>query len=402
MKIPTVRMVFDRKHAATPMKCSGGETPRKGSVQIEVLYNRQRKWLNTGVKVYADQWDERRWVVRSSEMYSINENLRGQIESLERWLIGNFSSGVAFSWEALAAYVEGGGEPDSFLLFVEKMVETRNDIRESSRKSQRKLLSVICEFGGIKHFSDITPAGILDFDNFLHGRKVRKIGLDGRESVVPMRQSTIFGYHKTLKTYIHMAITRGYVKSDPYAGLRFKRGEGEADRYLTAEELRMVETAAMRSGAVARARDMFLFQCYTGLAYADLRAFDFKAAERRGEGYVYSGRRVKTGEPFFFLILPKAMEILEKYGYRLPVVSIEGYNQKLKAVAADAGIGKPIASHWGRRTAAMVFLNSGIRLETVAKILGHSDVATTQSFYAQISKETVADEMGGLLHSHRG
>ena len=396
MKIPTARLVFDRKHNATPMRCRGGEIPRKGVVQIEVLYKRQRKWLSTGVKLYADQWDANRWVVQHTDMFELNDGLRGQLEALERWLFNNFST-KAFTWDALKAYVDGGGEQDSFLLFVDKMVETRNDIRESSRRSQRKLSTVLREFGGLKHFSDLTPACILDFDNFLHGRKVRKLDLDGREMIVPMRQSSIFSYHKALKTYIHMAMTRGYVKSDPYAGLRFKRGESEPDRYLSAEELGRIETGRMRSGSVARARDMFLFQCYTGLAYADLRAFDFTAAERHGEGYVYSGRRVKTGEPFFFLLLPKAMEILDKYGYRLPVTSIEGYNQKLKTVARDAGVDKPIASHWGRRTAAMVFLNSGIRLETVAKILGHSDVATTQAFYAQISKETVADEMEGLI-----
>ncbi len=398
MKIPTARLVFDRKHNATPGKCRGGETPRRGAVQIEVLYKRQRKWIGTGVKLYADQWDANRWVVQHSEMFALNDSLRKQLEAMERWLFNNFST-KEFSWDALKTYVDSGGEQDSFLLFVEKMVEERNDIRESSRRVQRKLLTMMYEFKGLRHFSDITPAGVLDFDNFLHGRKVRKLALDGREEVVPLRQSTVFSYHKTLKTYIHMAMARGYVKADPYAGLRFKRGESEPDRYLSEEELHRIETGGMRSGSVARARDMFLFQCYTGLAYADLRAFDFAAAERHGDGYVYSGRRVKTGEPFFFLLLPKAMEILEKYGYRLPVTGIEGYNRRLKTVAKDAGVGKPIASHWGRRTAAMVFLNKGIRLETVAKILGHSDVATTQAFYAQISKETVADEMGGLLRS---
>ena len=393
MKIPTARLVFDRKHQATPTK---SKEPHKGLVQIEVLYNRQRKWLNTGLKLYSDQWDAHGWVVYHSEMFSLNEGLRKQLESLEKWFFENFTT-KAFTWEALKTYVEGGGEQDSFLLFAEKMIETRNDIRESSRKSQRKILSAIKEFKALRNFSDLTPTTILDFDNYLHGRKIKKLSLDGREYIIPMRQSTIFDYHKMLKTYIHMAMARGYVKSDPYAGLRFKRGESEPNRYLSAEELSLIETSPMRSGSIARARDMFLFQCYTGLAYADLKAFDFTKCEKHREGYVYSGRRVKTGEPFFFLLLPKAMQILDKYKYKLPVTSIEGYNTNLKVVAKDSGVNKPIASHWGRRTAAMVFLNCGIRLETVAKILGHSDVATTQAFYAQISKETVAGEMESLL-----
>lgn len=87
------------------------------------------------------------------------------------------------------------------------------------------------------------------------------------------------------------------------------------------------------------------------------------------------------------------MEILRKYNYKLPVVSDVVLNRNLKVAAKCAGINKPLASHWARRTAGMMFANSGVRMEVVAKILGHSTTKITQKFYASISAQTVAAEM---------
>lgn len=138
---------------------------------------------------------------------------------------------------------------------------------------------------------------------------------------------------------------------------------------------------------------MFVFQSFTGLAYADLKLFDFSKATAEGNDYVYGGKRKKTGKEFFFVILKPTMDIFMKYSYVLPVTSSQTYDSNLKKVAADAGIDKPLASHWARRSAGMMLLNTGVRLETVAKILGHSSVKTTKEFYANIQEKTVIEEM---------
>ena len=106
-----------------------------------------------------------------------------------------------------------------------------------------------------------------------------------------------------------------------------------------------------------------------------------------------TGKRKKTGEPFFFVLLPEAMRILRKYRFKLPVVAEQSYNEILKKVARDAGIDKPLSSHWGRRTAAVILVNHGVRIEVVAKILGHASVSTTEQFYAQIVNKTIIREM---------
>lgn len=375
-----IRLVFDRKKKATKNI--------KGLVQIEVTYARKRKWISTGVKVYADQWDQRKWVVRSADSIQLNRELREQIQSLEEYL-----SRGQFSWDSLNTYIKGGGGTDNFLDFLREYINSRNDIRETTRRAHRKLYNTLAEYGEIVFIKDLTKANILGFDNWLHGRKIRKIDKEGRDVYVPMKIPSIYGYHKLMRTYIHIAMNIGLIQSDPYQGLHFQKGASEPGRFVTQKELHMIETSEMRSGSIVRARDLFVFQCYTGLAYADLARFDFSKVDKEGDDYVYSGRRKKTGEEFFFVILRPAMDILRKYDYKLPVISSQSYDKNLKKVAEDAGIDKPLASHWARRTAGMMLLNAGVRLETVAKILGHSSVRTTESFYADITKSTVLEEM---------
>lgn len=379
LQVPTVRLVFDRKHQATKNK--------KGLLQLEVCFKSRRKWASTQVKLYADQWKDGH-IVRTANAIELNEWLQKTVSDLEVWLRDN----IPFSWEKLDRHLRQSEQSDDFLDFVEKSINERNDIKDSTKRAQRKLLTILREYDKIRYFSDLTRANIMDFDNWLHGRKVKKV-VNGKEVMVPMRQQSLFDYHKYMKAYIQKAILRGLLNDDPYQGLRFKRGTSEEGRYLKENELHQLEAAAMTSGAVARARDLFVFQSYTGLSYADLADFDFTKVKVMEGDSVYSGKRKKTGESFFFLLLPKAIDMLKKYDYQLPVISNEGYNQNLKRVAKCAGLDKPLSSHWARRTAACLFINHGIRLEVIAKILGHSDIKTTAEYYARMSEETVAEAM---------
>lgn len=384
MKAPSIKLTFDRYKVASKK--------HKGNLQVEIVFKGKRKWITTGVKLYSDQWSERKHVVNSVDSIDLNERINKLVTDLEKWVRDN----MPFSWEKLEKHMREGEATDNFIDYVAEAIRSRNDIKESTRRSQRKLVSILKEYGKIVFFSDLTIANILDFDNWLHGRKIKKLSKDGTESFEPMKQQSIHDYHKYMKIYIGMARRRGLMKSDPYDTLHFKRGESEEGRLLGEEELEKLETSKMPSGAVARARDLFVFQAYTGLSYADLAEFDFSKVKEIDGKTVYGGKRKKTGESFFFMLLPKALEILKKYNGKLPVISIEGYNKQLKKVAEDSGIDKPISSHWARRTAATVFINHGMRVEVIAKILGHADIATTLKFYARLSEKAVICEMEGV------
>lgn len=326
MKTPSIRLTFDRYKVATKT--------HKGNLQIEITYERKRKWISTGVKLYADQWSNREHVINSADSIDLNEQVNKMVTNLEKWIRDN----APFSWEKLDKHLSEGEQTDNFIDFVADTIDKRNDIKDSTKKSQRKLVPMLKEFGCITFFTDLTPVNILDFDNWLHGRKVRKLHQDGTECFEPMKQQSISDYHKFMKLYIGKARQRGIFKGNPYEMLHFKRGESEEGRFLSEDELKKIENAAMRNGSVARAKDLFLFQVYTGLSYADLAEFDFSNVRDVNGKEVYKGKRKKTGQVFFFVLLDKAMKILKKYNYKLPIISIEGYNQQLKKVAADAKI----------------------------------------------------------------
>lgn len=197
-----------------------------------------------------------------------------------------------------------------------------------------------------------------------------------------------YNYHKRLKRYLHEAMKFGMLDADPYIGLHFERGKFEKRKYLTENELEIIRSCKINVQAIARVRDLFLFQCYTGLAYADFEKFDFeKDVEERNGKYIVADRRKKTNEDYKIVLLTPAIEILKKYDYKLPIISNQKYNVSLKVVAQYAGIDKNITTHMGRHTFAVFALNNGVPIEVVAKMLGHTNIRTTQIYAKVLNSE---------------
>lgn len=362
MKYPTIRFVFDRKKDATKTK--------RGLVQIEVTSEGKRKWIGTGVKVYSDQWDDRKKVIRSVDSIQLNAKLDSMKAQIDDFILGLVKAGKPFDFEKLNAFLKNATTSNSFIDFVRNRIEDRRDLEESTRKQHRTLLQSLENFGKINYVDDLTKKNIVLYDEFLHSQGIS--------------QPTIYNYHKRLKRYIHEAQKFELVDSDPYKGLTFDRGKSEKRKYLTEEELKKLENCPISSPPIDRVRDMFLFQCYTGLAYSDFAKFDFaNDVEERNGKYVIADRRKKTNEDYFIVLLSPTMRILEKYNYKLPVIANQRYNDYLKVAAQYAGIDKNLTSHVGRHTFAVWALNHGVSMEVTAKILGHTNIRTTQ-VYAKI------------------
>lgn len=370
LKYPTTRFVFDRKGQATKTKAA--------LIQVEVLYERKKKYITTGVKVFKGQFDPVRLVHARLDMLECNERIIAIKGRIDDWLNALMQRGAAFEWAALDNFVANATHTErTFVDFAEEMIATRADIRETTRKTQRKLITALEDFGRIIAFTDITRSNIMAFDDYLHTRDIK--------------QTTIYSYHKFLKTYVNAAIRRELLKDNPYNGITIKRGESEEGRFLTEEELNAISAAPMPTESLSHVRDLFVLQCLTGLSYSDLMDFDFSQVKTRGEQKVFNGKRNKTGVAFTFALLPAAREIIERYGGVLPKLSNQQYNMRLKLVAQAAGLEKPIASHWGRRTCGMYLLNNGFSMEVVAKVLGHSSIRTTEAIYAKILDRSVED-----------
>lgn len=362
MEYPTLRFVFDRKKVATKDK--------KGLVQIEICSQRKRKWIGTGVKVYADQWDDKKKIVRSNQSVQLNLRLDSMMSNLMEYVNSLIHRKIPFDFESLDIYLKNSTEDNSFIEFVSNRIEERNDISEGTKKHHRVFVRVLKEFGRIIYFHDLTNINITLFDEFLRGRG--------------LKDTTLYNYHKFNKVYINEAIRFGLLSESPYKGFKLNRGKSDSRKYLTLEELMRLKDCYISDLKVNKARDLFLFQCYTGLSYADMYKFDFEkdVVEREGK-YVIADRRQKTKEDYFIVLLSPAISILQKYGYKLPLLSNQKYNDYIKVAASYAKIEKNLSSHAARHTFAVFALNNGVPIEIVSKMLGHTNIKTTQ-LYAKI------------------
>ena len=266
--------------------------------------------------------------------------------------------------------MKNSSESDSFIDFIVRRTDERKDRAEGTIKHYRTLVKVLEDFGRINYFHDLTRSNITMFDDYLRSKGIK--------------DTTVYGYHKNMKAYINEAIRFGIISENPYVGLKINRGKSDKRKYLTYEEMRRMERCRITDPSVNRVRDLFLFQCYTGLAYSDLYKFDFASdVERRGNKFIIADRRVKTNEDYFIVLLSPAMEILRKYDFDLPVISNQKYNDYLKVAASFAKIDKNLTTHCARHTFAVFALNNGVPMEVVSKMLGHTNIKTTQ-IYAKV------------------
>ncbi len=314
-----------------------------------------------------------------------------RIEAMRRPIADYISllmvKGEEFTFEGLEAVLAKKKHSGSFLDFVKDRIESRTDIKEVTKKNHKRLQNVLEAFKQIQTFDDLTPQKIRLFDEWLH-----------EQSYV---QTTVAAYHKFMKNYIHEAMAAEAISSDPYAGIRIEKGKHKQRKYLTEEELDRIRAFETEDKSIMRARDLFLFQCFTGLAYADMAKFDFENATERDGKYIIRDTRQKSEEEYYLVILSPALEILKKYNFKLPIISNQKYNVALKAVAAGASIKFNVTSHVGRHTFATYCLNNGVRIETLAAMLGHSNIKTTQ-IYARMVNKTVESAFDGLESTLKG
>ena len=160
MKYPTMKFVFDRKKVATKTK--------KGLVQIEVTSEGKRKWIGTPVKVYSDQWNEKKKVTNSVNSIQLNTILDGMMAKLNEFILDLVKNNQQFDFEKLNAFFEKSTRSDSFIEFVRTRIEDRTDLEDSTRKQHRTLLQSLEKFGKINYMDDLTKANITLYDEFLH------------------------------------------------------------------------------------------------------------------------------------------------------------------------------------------------------------------------------------------
>lgn len=217
--------------------------------------------------------------------------------------------------------------------------------------------------------------------------------------------NTTMKYLSNFKKISLLCIKRGWLARDPFHA--YKMTKHEVDRQaLTGPELQAITNRDFGQGRLAQVRDIFLFCCYTGLAYADV--FKLKRSEivdgSDGEKWIVI-KRQKTDSPSRIPLLPQALSIISAYDEHpqciaqdrlLPVLSNQKMNSYLKEISDLCGIKKQITFHLARHTfATTVTLTNGVPIESVSKMLGHRNIKTTQ-LYAKIVDKKIGDDMRRL------
>lgn len=187
-----------------------------------------------------------------------------------------------------------------------------------------------------------------------------------------------------LKTIITYALDNGKLKINPFNSIKISKRTKEVE-YLTLDEIQAIKSKSF-NGRLEKVRDLFLFQCFTGLAYADMAQLTKNDFQFNGEQIFIKKCRVKTGISYLTVLIDEAVEIIRRYNFELPVLSNQKYNSYLKEIADLCGITKPMHTHIGRHTFATYMLNKGVSIEVVAKMLGHSNIKQTQHYSKLVDK----------------
>ena len=238
---------------------------------------------------------------------------------------------------------------------------------------------------------------ITHFEHFLRSYKPK------RDRKAPTNNG-VMKHLERLKKLLNLAQKLEWVDKDPFAkfSLKFKKAERA---FLSEEELQSLEQYHFDRITHQQTRDVFVFSCYTGLSWIDAKNLKPEniVIGIDGRKWIFTARE-KTEKPVKIPILPKAMEIIDKYkdycecsGNILPVYSNQKTNQYLKDIATTLELRKKLTFHVARHTfATTVTLSKGIPMETVSKLLGHSKLSTTQ-IYARVLESKLSEDLQRLM-----
>jgi integrase len=180
----------------------------------------------------------------------------------------------------------------------------------------------------------------------------------------------------------------------PFVGTKIERGKSVITWLEEKTDLKKIEDKQFESERLQKTKDVFLFQCYTGLAYTDMAALKKGDYQQTPDKQWYiKGVRQKTNRDYYCVLINDAVNILKKYDFELPVISYQKYNQYIKEVCSLSGIEIKASTHLARRTCACNLLNGGVDIETVAKMLGDTP-EMIRNHYAVLFDQTVIKEVG--------
>ena len=388
---PVITFVYNRYKKAS--------ATRKAVVELRAANKNRQKYMSTGIWVLPKEWDARHQrVINRVDAAILNKTLDKLMNEVRQVCYEMIDDGnidiFAIPARLDAKRKKAGTFPD----FCRERAKIRKyGLSILRQKAYDRILQFIDEYGKFRYFSDVNEHNILELDSYLQKQKM-------------MASSRWANYHRFLNTFIIDAMKENLMTYNPYDRIHIDKGDDSQsiERYLSIEELRQLRSASMPSEKLDRVRDLFVFQCYTCMAYVDLADFSVDKVKVVDGKDIILGRRGKTGIEYQIPLLAPAKQILEKYDGQLPaalsskkkggkgVMSNQQYNKALKDVVKAAGLNIHVTTHWARHTGATMLLNAGVAMDVIAKVGGWSDTKVLRRIYARMHPETVAQAVNEI------
>jgi integrase/recombinase XerD len=365
--------------------------------------NGNRKQLSTGINIESEHWDTKNQVILKSHKSAILYNsqldkIKSKVNSI--YMILRLQE-YPFSIEDIHDKYFGKELKKSefilsyykqYLSKIKKLVGL--EIKDNTYKKFVYVGNHLEAFLKWKYkktdypLKELSLQFLSDFDYYLKTEKKQE-------------QITINKTIQRLRTPIKQAISEGYLDRDPFI-LHKSKTVRKTVIFLSTEEIKTLEEAVLQQKRLSTIQDLFIFCCYTGLAYNEMANLEKKNIQIGFDGVNWiQMKREKTQRQISIPILPKAQEMIEKYSTDsnliFPSISNQKFNSYLKEIAEITGIEKRLTHHTARKTfASTVLLYNDVPMEIVSELLGHSNMLITQESYGKVVQKKVSEEMKKL------
>ncbi len=384
----------------------------KAGLYLRISVDGRRTGISLNRKIDPSKWDSRMNKlkgkgVEAEELNQFMTTIRHKINRIQHQLI---EEGNPFTAVDIKNIYQGKDREVKMLL----------EIFDEHNQQMKKLVDKEFAIGTWKRYFT-TRNHIAEFIQHDYKREdipIRSVDLKFitrfdyfMKSIKNCNHNSALKYINNFKKIVRLSVANGWIDNDPFYNFKakFKWVDGE---FLSAEELQRLVDLEIKWPRISMVRDMFVFCCYTGLAYIDVKKLNPDNLVMNIDGELWiEAKRTKTNAKFSIPLLPTALAILEKYKDHpkvidgecvLPVLSNQKANAYLKEIGDLCGIKKNLTTHLARHTfATTVTLSNGVPIETVGKMLGHKDLRTTQH-YAQIINKKVSDDMAVLKEKLSG
>lgn len=381
----------------------------KHPIVLRIVYRSERRDLFTGLHCAKDDWDSQACRLKKGnrQFIPINQNLDLIIHKAHNVFEQLKFSGQTFTLDELVDKLKGKEERPALLIDYlqdanEKLkcrlnVDITKPTYEKYVRSANHMLRFLETTFKVKNYALQKMDGPFLEKYFQYLRSKKNIS-----------HNSSVKYLVFLKTILKPAIKSGMIKHDPFQDFKV-RLKPVYKGYLTEEEINRLSDVKFESRDLDRIRDIFLFACYTGLAYADIKQLtSFHIMKDTDDSYYIRKPRQKTGQESIIPLVPAAMKILQKYSltddfrdFSWHVSANQKMNQRLKTIGAAAGIEKPLHMHLARHTfATTITLSNGVPIESVSSMLGHASLKQTQH-YAKIVALKIKNDMARVKELYK-